>query len=206
MPENNEEPVGEENEQEESGSGEATEESGSGTGESTEEGSPQEETGENSSDGENEETVLTFDRFLTDELPSVRNTAKIIMDYNTELTKMEFNTTLVGKHNGLLNTIKSSLDREDPEERKKLLDVISEAFVVYKDEAFNNVKLFRFDVSWKWGEDSLLAVNALMMLFVTLADKETRKANSKLIDFERIYELEGLTPSQTSRLAEYFSV
>jgi len=146
----------------------------------------------------------TLEELVVSEKPAIRSLASIVIDYNKNLSHSHFDGRGVSSHYSLYNTIKSILKRDDEKERKELLDVIAKGFVEFKDQAFSPVKLFRFDLDWKWGDESKEAMNAITSLFVALADYSTRAKNIKTVDFNRIHELKGLTPIETERLETYF--
>ncbi len=133
------------------------------------------------------------------------NLAGVLLDYNTTMNSNTLTPQHVSKHYSLYNTIKSVLSREDDKDRTDMLTLICAAFSIFSKEGFNNVKLFRFDTTWKWSKNSLEAANMLLTVFVTLSNPETRKAELKTINFENIHELVDLTPEQATAVELYFN-
>ncbi len=134
---------------------------------------------------------------------SLKNLAKIIVDYNNDMKLAKFDNQTVSRQYSFYYTLKGILNKTD-DDLVKHLNLICYGFETFKNEGFKQIKLFRFDEEWKWGIDSLDTCNLLMMVLSTLANVETRKEQLKIVDFNRVHELKDITPDQASALEGYF--
>ena len=75
----------------------------------------------------------------------------------------------------LYNTIKQAVSDTNPEVFRIKFNIINLAFIAFKNEAFNEFKLHRFDYEWKWGKESLTTYQYLVTAISILADKSTRE-------------------------------
>ena len=75
----------------------------------------------------------------------------------------------------LYNVIKQVVSESNVEVFRNKFTIINLAFLAFKDEGFNEVKLHRFDYEWKWGKESLDTYQYLVTMITILADRSTRE-------------------------------
>lgn len=106
-----------------------------------------------------------------------RSLANKLLSYNDKM----FGTMAVKPSSGaannydLYNTIKQAVSDTNPEVFRIKFNIINLAFIAFKNEAFNEFKLHRFDYEWKWGKESLTTYQYLVTAISILADKSTRE-------------------------------
>ena len=106
-----------------------------------------------------------------------RSLANKLLSYNDKM----FGTMAVKPSSGaannydLYNTIKQAVSDTNPEVFRVKFNIINLAFIAFKNEAFNEFKLHRFDYEWKWGKESLTTYQYLVTAISILADKSTRE-------------------------------
>ena len=148
---------------------------------------------------------MTLEEIREENPGKIASMVSALLEYNETMKQMTFTDRHTAKHYYLMNRIKVILGMDDKIEQKKLLNVVCKAFVKFDNEGFSNIKLFRFDGSWKWGTDSLDTANVLSTVFSSLSNMDTRTEQLKTLDFARVHEVKGLTQKQTLSLEEYFN-
>lgn len=75
------------------------------------------------------------------------------------------------------------------EEFKAMFDIVNLYFLHYKDGAFSEFKLHRFDYAWTWGDKQLNTYNMFATLIPMLCDWSTRASNLKRISLAKAFNL-----------------
>lgn len=94
----------------------------------------------------------------------------------------------VSNNYSLYTLMKSVIDTKDYNDFKVKFDIINLAFLAYKDDAFDDTRLVRFDTQWTWGNVSLTTYIFLVRAVYELANIETREKLKKTIDPKRLFD------------------
>lgn len=92
-----------------------------------------------------------------------------------------------GRNYNLYIQIKDTASQEDYDRFKVEFDIVNMVYTQYKDGAFDEFQLFRFDRAWtsKWGEKSLTTFQNLNTVICALCDISTRQNNLATIDLDK---------------------
>jgi len=103
------------------------------------------------------------------------------------------------KQYDLYNTIVGALQTNDYGVFKIKMNIINLAFNAFKDSAYRDMFLFRFDEQWKWGAKELVTFQHLITVITTLADLATRKNNIKKIDMVKALDADEIKLSEDAK-------
>lgn len=106
-----------------------------------------------------------------------RSLANKLLSYNDKMSGTDAIKASSGAANNydLYNVIKQVVSESNVEVFRNKFTIINLAFLAFKDEGFNEVKLHRFDYEWKWGKESLDTYQHLVTMITILADRSTRE-------------------------------
>ena len=106
-----------------------------------------------------------------------RSLANKLLSYNDKMSGTDAIKASSGAANNydLYNVIKQVVSESNVEVFRNKFTIINLAFLAFKDEGFNEVKLHRFDYEWKWGKESLDTYQYLVTMITILADRSTRE-------------------------------
>ncbi len=106
-----------------------------------------------------------------------RSLANKLLSYNDKMFGTDAIKASSGAANNydLYNVIKQVVSESNVEVFRNKFTIINLAFLAFKDEGFNEVKLHRFDYEWKWGKESLDTYQYLVTMITILADRSTRE-------------------------------
>lgn len=105
--------------------------------------------------------------------------ATVMVDYNNAVGKNAPQPTEsqgASLNYNLYTRLVKILKTEDYNEFKAMFDVVNFIFEIYKDDAFSEYNLHRFDTKWSWGEKQLKTYQVLVTTICTLCDRSKRKA------------------------------
>lgn len=140
---------------------------------------------------------LTFTEKMNIISKNGNNLSKEILDkLNNYETTMNANNRELTEDQGasknyeLFLAIKKVLDTKDNDTFQALFGLINLYFREYKDDAYSEIKLHRFDMQWAGGDRNLLSYQNIITCICMLCDIMTRKANLRKIDFGIVFDKE----------------
>lgn len=134
------------------------------------------------------EKITEIASFATGEISGIANQ---LLSYATNMAKARGIVdpqTGVGHNYSLYMLLKSVVDTKDYNEFKVKFDIVNLAFMAFKDDAYDDVRLVRFDANWLWGNVSLTTYIFLVRAIYELANIEDRARNKKTIDINRLFD------------------
>jgi len=109
----------------------------------------------------------------------------------------------------LYTTIKSVIECDDNGIFRTNMDIISLVIMSNNKpgEAFNELRLLRYDYLWSWGDSSLRTHQILTTIMCHLANKSTRVEALKRMDLgsETLQTKTELAPEHIARFVQYYS-
>ena len=110
------------------------------------------------------------------------------------------------KNFDLLSTIKSVANTEDYAEFKAKFDIVNAFFREYKDDAYSEWLLHRFDIEWAWGKESLTAFQFLATVISMLCSKATREEQLTKVNLDNALdkELTNLSDTAVENIKKYY--
>ena len=103
----------------------------------------------------------------------------------------------------LYNALVGVANTDDYGKFSLLFKVVNKVFLLGKDDAFNPIKLSRFDYLWRWGTSSKQNYERLVELVTTLANPANRKLVGKTVSVEKA--VEGLPPVAKQNITRFYS-
>lgn len=112
------------------------------------------------------------------------------------------------KNFDLLSTIKSVANTEDYAEFRAKFDIVNAFFREYKDDAYSEWLLHRFDIEWVWGKESLTAFQFLATVISMLCSKATREEQLTKVNLDNALdkELTNLSDTAVDNIKKYYQV
>lgn len=145
-------------------------------------------------------TILEDPKMTLDEkLDSIVNSgspitkfAAVMLEYEKKMSK---ETTLIEPNQGAANNynlftrLMRVLKEKDFDNFTTYFDVINMIFNKYKDDAYSEFMLHRFDMEWKWGAKELKTYQNLITLICVLCDRSTRASEIRKISLNKVLDL-----------------
>lgn len=153
----------------------------------------------------NEQKVEAIDKSGVEAVGFIKN----LIAYQNELSFKAIGLTDVqgaSKNRILFFKLLQILDVEDYATFKIKFDVVNLVFLTYKEDAFNEFKLHRFDLKWTGGIKELKTYQKLVTVISALCDKSKRAEQLKTISLSKMVDANTTVFSETHRrnLLQYY--
>lgn len=122
-----------------------------------------------------------------------REIINVLLDYEEVMSQSEFT---IGEEIGgaknfdLFNKLKYILELKENVNFQALFGIVNLVFREYRDSAYAELKLHRFEDNWPSNSNMLIAYKGLVTAIFMLCDISTRESNMRRVDFNRVFDTE----------------
>lgn len=122
-----------------------------------------------------------------------REIINVLLDYEEVMSQSE---STIGEEIGgaknfdLFNKLKYILELKENVNFQALFGIVNLVFREYRDSAYAELKLHRFEDNWPSNSNMLIAYKGLVTAIFMLCDISTRESNMRRVDFNRVFDTE----------------
>jgi len=142
-------------------------------------------------------------------IPELKTVAGKLLDYERELgasVPSKGGEFAIGKAYDLNLILTAVANTVDKNKFKVKQDIITLAFIAFKDSAFSVLKLLAFDYLWKFGDKQLATYQNLTTVLTMLSDKSVRNENKSKVDINKLVDGTTLTDHARENLVSYYEL
>ena len=155
----------------------------------------------------NEEKIALI---ASSDTPIVRF-VQVMLEYREKMNK---ESTVIDNAQGaannynLFNRLMRIIKEKDFDTFVTYFDVVNMIFFLYKDDAYSEFKLHRFDMDWKWGSKELKTYQYLVTLICVMCDRVNRSSNLNKISLNKVLDLDKtvFTEDMASNIRRYYNL
>lgn len=135
--------------------------------------------------------------------------ASVMIDYQKKMSKnaasVEASEGAANNYN-LYSRLAKVCKTENYTEFKVLFDVVNFIFEMYKDDAYSEFLLHRYDMQWTWGDKQLRTYQHLVTMLCVLCERSKRKELMKTISLNKVLDLDRtvFTETMVSNIRRYY--
>lgn len=103
----------------------------------------------------------------------------------------------------LWKAIQTVIEQSEPNEFKKLWNIILAYFQQYKQSVFHDRYIYRYSEFWQWSEDHLTALQRLINIIKLTSDPATRAVGLRKVSLDRSLEV-GISDAARQKLTNFY--
>lgn len=157
----------------------------------------------------NMDMVTKLRTISTKAVAEIKTVASKLLDYEAELGNGSVSRGgeyAISKCYDLSLTLTSVANTKDRNKFKVKQDIITLAFLAFKDSSMGQLKLLAYDYLWSFGDKQLTTYQNLTTTIATLSDKSTREVNKGKIDVTKMVKGTLLTEQAKTNLVSYYEL
>lgn len=142
-------------------------------------------------------------------ISEIKTVASKLLDFENDLGKNAINRSgsyNISKCYDLMLTLVSVVNTVDRNKFKVKQDIVTLAFIAFKDSSMDPLKLLAFDYLWKYGDKQLTTYQNLTTVMSMLSDKSVREVNKKKVDINNIIKGTILSEQAKTNLVSYYEL